>query len=158
MLNVILGVTAVLLCTYFGRKITARYKEIYDFISAFDEFNSALIRDVSFKKEGVIALMNQKYGNDDFNEYLQGVISAKKNHGDLPDLPQYVKGDDAFKISEYFSTVGTSYSAAETDLLRSTRDELGEKKKNYRELSQKYATLGSKLGFALGAALFIVII
>ena len=158
MLKTLLGFAILLLTSYLGKKMTEKYSLRFKFISALDDFNSAMIRDISFKREGVIALMANDYGNEDFEKYLKGVVNAKKIDTALPELPPYIQADDAIKISDYFSSIGSLNSNSEVDLLNSMREQLSKKKSEYGETSSKYKNLGLKLGFALGAALFIIII
>ncbi|MBO4262286.1 MAG: hypothetical protein J5903_00690 [Clostridia bacterium] len=158
MIKYIVGFLVVAISTVAGKKFTEKYKCRYDFFKALSAFNSEVIRDMAYKKDGLLSVMKKSYGNDSFDEYLKKVAKSAEEGTELPEPPEFLEREDGGYVKKYFSQIGRFSSAAETDLLLSAREELNARTEEHKSKSDKFAALGAKLGFAVGMTVFIIII
>lgn len=158
MLKIFLGFCVVVFSVIAGKKFTAKYKDRADFYSALSDFNSLLIRDMGYLKEGVLPAMEGDYGCEKFGEYLKRVKSAIVENKVIPAAPDFLEERDAVRVREYFSAIGRYSSFSQSDLLLSSRKEFSDRYGELKIKSAKSSALGTKLGFALGATVFIIII
>ena len=158
MLKIFIGIIMVAISTFVGKKFTSKYTERVKFFRSLSDFNSALIRDLAYKKDGLLAALSEEYGYSEFDGYLKEVYKAYLNDSDIPSPPEFITQSDARNIVEYFKNIGGYGEVAEKDFLNAKREEFLEKTTELKEFSKKFSSLGSKLGFALGATLFIVIL
>lgn len=158
MLKILLGIIIVGLTTIVGKKATKRHILRTNFFSSLSEFNSALLRDLAYKKDGVVSVLKKKYQDEEFNEYVRKVSFAYINNEQTPFPPEFLSETDKKTVTEYFYEIGRYGERAQKDYLKVKREEFAEKVTELKKISDKFSTLGSKLGFALGAVLFILIV
>ena len=158
MLKITIGIAMIILSTIAGKNFTKKHRERVKFFSSLNDFNSELIRDISYKSEGVCAALKQSYGNEAFDEYAFKVLSAYENDDEIPLPPDIIAKPDAETVKGYFMHIGKYGRASERDYLLSKREEFKKRTEELKEYSNKFTALGGKLGFALGAALFIIVV
>ena len=158
MLKIIFGLIAVGISTAVGHGATSKFSKRLSFFTALSDFNSALLRDTAYKKDGVTAILRSHFGDETFNIYAKSVLCALLSDCDIANPPDFLDENDRFSINEYFKTGCLLVESAETDYLTMKREEFKEKLIDMKEKSKKLTSLGSKLGFALGSVIFILII
>ena len=157
MIKYLLGLIIAAASTITGKRSTDRYKKRYEFFNSLSSFNSDVIRDMAYKKNGILSLMQKSYGNAPFDEYLAKIEKSIREETGLPEVPYFLEREDGEFVSGYFSEIGKFSSASETDFLAAAREELAARTEERREKAKKYSSLGAKLGFAVGMTVFIII-
>ena len=158
MLRIIIGISVTALSTFIGKKYTDKYCKRYSFLKALCDFNSALLRDVKFKKNGILDVLGDDFGNKDFDVFIHEYKLAMESGSNLPTLPDYLDDKDKEEIDGYFIKIGKSSSVSEYNFLLLKREEFAERCSELKIESQKYSSLGTRLGFILGVTVFIIII
>ena len=158
MLKLILGICVTILSTLAGKRFTDKYFKRYNFFLSLGGFNSAAIRNMDFEKKGISEMLEMRFDDDDFNDYLQTVSKSVKSETDCPLPPEFLEEKDRKAVREYFQNIGKFSSSTEKDFLLVKRGEFSDRTSELKSNSDKFSSLGLKLGFALGITVFILLI
>ncbi len=158
MIKVIIGIIITALSTFIGKKYTDRYLRRFSFFKAVGDFNSDLIRDLKFKKDGLVYALEKEYLCSDFNSFAKKYAKAIKSGDEMPELPDYLTVAEKNDLKDYFCKLGKYSATSEADYLSVMREEISKKCEELDAESKKNSKLGGKLGFILGVAVFVIII
>ena len=153
-MKIVFGVIFMALGSFIGKRVTDKYLQAKKYMSALASFNRALISNLGYKRETVKTLAQNSYGFADFDKTL---ASAFCEDGDIY-TPNYLNKVQAEFVRDYLNGVGRSNESGEKAFLSYSEGEIVKILAECEDKNKKYGSLGLKLGFAAGAAAFILII
>ena len=158
MLKIISGIIITVISTILGRKAVKSHSDRLSFYKSLCEFNCTLLKDLSFKRNGVAEAFEKDYFYDDFNDCLKVVKQNFFSGKEIKIDRRYLKDDERREIEVYFGEIGKYSSVTETDYLKQKGEEFAEIVKSSEEQTKKFLSIGPKLGFTLGIIVFILIL
>ena len=158
MLKIVSGILITIISTILGRKAVKSHSDRLSFYKSLCEFNSTLLKDLSFKRNGVAEAFEKNYYFEDFNDCLKCVNERFFNGKEIVIDRRYLKDGERREIEVYFGEIGKYSSITETDYLKQKGEEFAEIVKASEEKTKKFLSLGPKLGFTLGIVVFILIL
>ena len=160
MVKIFLGCFIITVCTAIGKKTTAKHKHKLSYYECLLSFNKALKQNLQFKQEDLLNLVNFDYKNQDFNASISSFKLAKQNVFDYQELyyPEFLDKDDRAFLSNYFELLGKGNTKAEMENLVFYEELINEKVCKIADNCSKFSNLGQRLGFAVGMAVFIIIL
>ena len=154
-MKILLGIIFMAVGVLVGKNSTDKYSSASKYYSSMLEFNRDLISNLEYKRVSVHALIkDKKYFSEDFSKTLN---SAFGNDEDIF-LPKYLDDAEKQQINDYLNNIGKSTKDAELQFLKFAEHDILKSVNKYAEENKKYGDLGIKLGFAAGAAAFILIL
>lgn len=147
-----LGIIFIVLGSFIGKKTTDKYLQAQKYFCALTDFNRNLISNLEYKRESVKTLAKKNYGFADFDKTVGSVFEEELF------IPKYLDEGQVKFLKEYLSGIGRNNESAEKAFLSYSEREIVKILDECADKNKKYGSLGLKLGFAAGAAAFILII
>lgn len=157
-MNFFIGIAAVVVFTAAGIIVSGKYSSRFKFFSCLGEFNSAVFRDVNFRRDGVLEVLKRQFSFGDFNAYCKEVSLSLANDLEIPSPPDYLEKEDREYVVKYFETAGYCSGSTASDFLTEQRTRIGERTEELKSESRKFSSLGLKLGFSVGLIFFVIVI
>ena len=160
MVKIFLGGVIIILCTAIGKKYTVKHLHKLRFYECLAQFNLLLKQNLMFKYDNLLNLLNFETENQDFKATLDSFKLYKSNTFNNLDLyfPYWADDEDKQFLTNYFTCLGKGNSDSEMENLVFYEELIKEKLKKIADKSNKFSNLGQKLGFAVGMAIFIIIL
>lgn len=156
-MNIVLGCTLLIACTLIGKYSTLKYKKRVDFFEEFIRFNNVLKRNLLFKRENILKLLDYNTKNQEFSATLKSVkLKICGISRDRIYIPEFIEESDFF--TSYFDCLGLDCSVGELDLLNEYEVISNEKLLKIKDNCSKFSKLGSKLGFSAGMVVMILLL
>ena len=113
-----------------------------------------------FKHDNLINLLDFTTNNQDFKATLNSFKCFTANSLNDFDLhyPLWANEEDKQFIDDYFTNLGKGNTDAEMENILYFEELIKEKLKKITDKSSRFSNLGQKLGFAVGMAIFIIIL
>lgn len=152
-----IGVLALIISTLVGHNFSLKQKRQLEFYEEFKRFNSSLKRNIQFRKDNLINLLNYDCKNDDFICTLKSakLIITGISKEEIC-LPEYITDKDFF--NRFFCNIGYGNGINELNFLCEYEDELNEKLLKIKDNYSKLSSLYDKLGFSFGMVVMILIL
>lgn len=159
MVKIFICIAVIFSSTLIGKSLTDKHAKKLSFFSLLKEFNSNLKRNVKFKRQNLIELLDYKSNDEDFNCFLSSyrLNVLSKRDGEYF-YPKWMSEDEKYFIKSYIEGVGKNGSQSELDFIDSYEEIIDEKLIKIKEDKRKFANLGQKLGFVFGVGLAVIII
>ena len=113
-----------------------------------------------FRHDNLLNLLDFTTANQDFRATLNSFKCFKANTLNTLDLyfPLWANEEDKQFLNDYFISLGKGNADAEMENILYFEEQIKEKLKKIEDKSSKFSNLGQKLGFAVGMAIFIIIL
>ena len=155
-MNIALGVIAIIVCTFAGYRLSAKYSERKKFYDSFAAFNKRLLYEVSFTKLSVVKLLNDwKDEKDPFTELLKDIFINK--HNTVPSF-KFLTQEENNYVKSYIDNIGMGDSRSQTIYLEGVEKHLESYLKSVSENEKKYKSLYIKLGFLTGLVIMVILL
>ena len=160
MVKIFLGGIIILSCTLFGKKYTSQYYLKLKYFECLAELNLQLKQNLMFKHDNLLNILYSPPYSSDFNTTLDSFKLYKSNNLIAIDLyfPYWANDDDKQFITNYFLSLGKGNRDSEMENIIYYENIISEKLKKISDKSSKFSSLGQKLGFAVGMAIFVIIL
>lgn len=153
-MNIYIGVLSLLICTFFGYRLSVKYKDRKNFFTDFISFNEKMINEVSFSQNSLLSIVEkEKKENRDFGKLLYEKITDN----DII-LPKYLKEDEAETLFEYVNNLGKSDRESQLTYLSAKKKVIDELRVSAENEAKKYGNLYIKLGFLTGLIIFVALL
>lgn len=153
-MNVYIGVLILIICTFAGFRLSAKYTERKNFFTDFYSFNDKLINEVSFSQNSLLKIIEgEKNLNRDFGKCLYETIN-----GEDKKPIKYLKKEEYKIILEYVNKIGKSDRESQIVYLTSEKKIIDEIRISAINEEKRFGKLYVKLGFLFGLIIFILLI
>ena len=153
-MKIVFGVIFLVLGSFIGKKATDKYLQAKKYFAAFANFNRNLISNLEYKRESVKTLATINYCFTDFEKTVKSAFCENEEIF----IPKYLDEIQVKTVKDYLDEVGRNNENAERAFLTYYDGEIVKILNECTDKNKKYGSLGLKLGFAAGAAAFILII
>ena len=159
MAKIFVCIAIVVVSTFIGKSFSDKHSKQYSFYCALKSFNLSLKRNIKFKRQNLIELLDFKSSDEDFNCYLSSCkLTLVSNENIDRFFPFWCSDNDKDFLVAYMEGVGKNGRESELDFINSQEEIIDERIAKIEENMKKYSSLGQKLGFALGMGLVVIII
>lgn len=160
MVKLFIGIAIILTCTSFGKGYTIKYSKSVKYYECLAKFNLQLKQNLMFKHDNLLNLLDFTTNNQDFKATLNSFKCSTANSLNVFDLyyPLWANEEDKQFIDDYFTNLGKGNTDAEMENILYFEELIKEKLKKITDKSSRFSNLGQKLGFAVGMAIFIIIL
>ena len=160
MVKLFIGAIIIISCTAFGKRYTLKYSQSVKFYECLARFNLQLKQNLMFRHDNLLNLLDFTTANQDFRATLNSFKCFKANTLNTLDLyfPLWANEEDKQFLTDYFISLGKGNADAEMENILYFEEQIKEKLKKIEDKSSKFSNLGQKLGFAVGMAIFIIIL
>jgi len=151
--KIFLGVLIVFFSTVFGRIKADKYRRKMDFLLAIEDFAVYLKREISFSSNTVDGIIgNFQTENLDALSLLKSWLLGTAVY------PQFLSLQERQVFKMFFDKIGRSNRENEIDLISSFSTEIKSMKEIENEKCLKKSNVATKLGFFIGAIIFVVVL
>ena len=151
--KIFLGVLIVFFATVFGRLKADKYRRKMEFFLAIEDFAVYLKREISFSSNTVEGII----GNFQ-TENLDALGLLKSELVGTVVYPQFLTVQERQFFKMFFDKIGRSNRENEIDLISSFGSEIKKMKEEENERCLKKSNVATKLGFFIGAIIFVVVL
>lgn len=151
--KIFFGIMIIFFSTIFGNLKADKYKRKMNFLLVVEDFLIYLKREISFSSstvEGIIA--NFETENADALYLLKSIFTKNVNY------PKYLTCQEVQVFKMFFDKIGRSCRNNEIDLIDSFCEEVKKMKEVENERCLKKSKVATKLGFFIGAIIFVVVL
>lgn len=158
--KIILGVIAVIICTFTGVKLSEKYKLRKDFYSKLLNFNRLFLEEVSFSKNTLPKIIEKISDKEPFGRFAKEYFNFLVNNGDSNEYKYlwFLSSEELSSLKNYFSALGKTDAKTQVDFLKSKDEKLKETLKLSEIDEKKYRTLYLKMGFFTGLLILVLIL
>lgn len=154
-MKIFLGLCIVFLCTFYGTVLGKKGKRKSEFYLAFEGFVQYVKREISFSNEPIITIVkNYKTVNEDLNILLCDFANCSKYS---LSSPCYLKDSEVAIINSFLTKLGHSDRSNEVEMTSAFYNDLKSLRKAEDELCKKRLGLSTRIGFFVGAIIFILL-
>ena len=157
-IKLILGLSIVLMCTFLGTSVAGKCKKKKDFYTDMESFCIFLKREISFSSTTIgKAISDYRSKNED----LRNILSSYLQNANLSQnfrMPENFSQDEKEMMVNFFSKIGKSDRKNELELLTFFSEEVSKYKEIEKKKSLKISGLSTKLGFFIGAIIFVILL
>ncbi len=159
MVKIFICIVVIISSTLIGKSFTDKHAKKLSFFSLLKDFNSSLKRNVKFRRQNLIELLDLKSNDEDFNCFLSSYkLKVLSKSDEEYFYPKWIDNDDKYFLKSYIEGIGKNGSQSELDFINSYEEIIDEKLLKIKEDKRKFANLGQKLGFIFGVGLVVIII
>lgn len=153
-MSIYFGVLLLILCTFAGFRLSAKYSERRKFFTDLFTFNEKIINEVSFSQNSLLSIVeNEKKLNSDFGKTICEIIN-----GEEVKSVKYLKNEEIEVLIEYINKIGKSDRESQILYLSSEKKIIDEIRVAAINDEKKYGKLYVKLGFLFGLIIFVIFI
>ena len=153
LIKILVGVACVYLCCKIAVSRANLYKDSYLYYESLLECCNLLLKEFSYKKRPLKALLDSDYISADFNNSIHSYVK-NQNY----EFPKWLDEKESSRLKNFFEELGKSDVETQKLAINSFKTEfesvLYDKKSEYK----KQYTLTLKVGFMVGVMLFIMVI
>ena len=154
-MRILAGAIFVGISTMTGYLLSIKYTERKRFYDDFYSFNKRYIECVSFSGDSIKKIISEnRVEGSDFYEYIGKLFEDKNSN--FP--KKYLTADETLFLLEYADALGRGDYETEKKKASVWLEKVKEKKEKSESDEKRYKPLLIKLGFLLGAIIFILII
>lgn len=154
-MKIILGIIALIVCTYIGYSLSKKYIERKKFYKDFFYFNKNLYNQVSYSQNSLLKIAREIKDESNFYTLLKEKIVDKN---EKMNLSIKLLQEDEELFSEYLSNLGKSDYETQKKYLSEMDGIILKKLTEAEEDEKKYKNTYLKLGFAIGLIILIILI
>ena len=158
-LKITAGVFIIIACVLISKFFSQKFRKREMFFSDLSEFCIMLNAEITFKGEDILVILDKLSVRKPFSEmlieYRHALVSGGKvNFKDFNFLTENEKA----LIENFFAGLGKYDSGSSYAAVMNMKNTADQTVKTCKDESKKYSSLYTKLGFFLGAAIFIMIL
>lgn len=152
-MNVILGGIFLIVCVLIGYKCSEKYVLREKFYMDFAGFNDKLINEILYTQKTLSQVMGLIDADGEFYKVVKNYVVDKKfqNVG-------YLSEQENDAVRNYLTVIGKGDKISQTQLLKSEKVNIDEKKSKSEQEKGKYRSLYIKVGFMVGLIIFIALL
>ena len=160
MVKIFIGISLVVISTILGKSFTDKYKKRLNYYEKIKEFNNKLKRNIYYKQDSLLKLLDVDSKNDNFNQTLKSYKLYLYSGDSIEDiyLPDFLEEDDKLELINYFNSLGKNSVLSELEFNGYYEEQFNEKLCKIRDKNSRFSNLGQKLGFSFGLVVFILIL
>lgn len=153
MVKLFLSLSGLVVCVFFGIKISSKYKKEKETIQYIINFNKNLIINLEYKKENLVTFItNYDKTNEILSCYLKQIKKDKISFN-------FIKNQNIKSVLEnYFLLLGKSDSFSQIEYLKSYEKTFDNLLADYKKTNENKIILYPKLGVFGGLILFVLLI